>query len=106
MTSRKDDKETVPGDQDAKESKTIASVQIEWNDRMEVRVEAPSLDMGIANTAVKKTRCQKCWGEQLGEEIVPVSVQGSSVRCVGNDLKERQLQRKRNGYPRSLCGIL
>ena len=54
MTSRKDDKETVPRDQDAKESKTIASVPIEWNDRMEVRVEAPSLDMGIANTAGKQ----------------------------------------------------
>ena len=66
MTSRKDDKETVPGDQDVKESKTIASVHIEWNDRMEVRIEAPSLDMGIATTAVKKTRCQRCWGRTVG----------------------------------------
>ncbi len=66
MTCSKDDKETVPGDQDAKESKTIASVHIEWNDRMEVRVKAPSLDMGIADTAVIKTRCQRCWGRAVG----------------------------------------
>ena len=87
MTSRKNDKETAPRDQDAKESKTIASVHIEWNDRMEERVRAPSLDMGIANTAVNKTRCQRCWGRAVGRRNSVGGCTGIKCQVCGKRLE-------------------
>ena len=68
MTSRKNDKETAPRDQDAKESKTIASVHIEWNDRMEERVRAPSSRHGYCKHSGKQNTMPKVLGESGWEK--------------------------------------
>ena len=57
---------TVSKDRRAQGRRTIASIKIEWNDPMVHHVKAPMLDMGNANNAIMKTRCQRCWGRAVG----------------------------------------